>query len=164
MMLRLRVVGLAFAVAVLSVDAAQAQQADYDAPPTETLYPLPKVDDAVPWELLLDVELVYEGIDLVPEYNEEAQALAGERVKLVGFLLPLAADQKRGLLSMISPDCPFCLPGGPQTFVELIAPEPLEWTSDAVVVTGRFELLEDSLSGYFYRMTEVELVDDPSMS
>ena len=139
-------------------------QTEYTAPPTETLYPLPDVEGAVPWELLLDVELVYEGIDLVPEYSQAAWDLNGETVKLVGFLLPLAADQKRGLLSMISPDCPFCLPGGPQTFVELIAPNPLEWTSDAVVVTGTFELLEDSLSGFYYRMTDVELVETPSMS
>ena len=159
-----RVAGIVLLLCALMAGAAVAQQADYEAPPVETLYPLPDVEDAVPWELLLDVELVYEGIDLVPEYSQDLHKLNGERVKMVGFLLPLAADQKRGLLSMISPDCPYCLPGGPQTFVELIASQPLDWTSDAVVVSGRLELLEDSLSGYYYRMTDVELVDTPSMS
>ncbi len=147
-----------------SVASAIEFQTEYNAPPTETLFPLPEVEGAVPWELLLDVELVYEGIDLVPEYSKAAWDLNGEQVKIVGFLLPLAADQKRGLLSMISPDCPFCLPGGPQTFVELIAPDPLEWTSEAVVVIGTFELLEDSLSGFYYRMKDVKLVDTSSMS
>lgn len=147
-----------------AVGAVLAQQADYDAPPEETLYPLPDVEGAVPWELLLDVELVYEGIDLVPEYSQAAREIDGEQVKLVGFLLPLAADQKRALLSMISPDCPFCLPGGPQTFVELIANRSLEWSSDAVVVTGRFELLEDSLSGYYYRLIDAELIANPTSS
>lgn len=159
-----RIIGILLALCVAPVCAAMAQQGDYDAPPEETLYPLPEVEGAVPWELLLDVELVYEGIDLVPEYSEAAREIDGEKVMLVGFLLPLAADQKRALLSMISPDCPFCLPGGPQTFVELVANDSLEWTSDAVAVTGRFELLEDSLSGYYYRMTDVELIADPSMS
>jgi len=144
--------------------AVVAQQADYDAPPVDTLFPLPDVEGAVPWEVLLDVELVFEGIDLVPEYSEEARAIDGETVKMVGFLLPLDATGTRQLLSMVSPNCPFCLPGGPNTFVELIADEPVEWTDDAVVVSGRFELLEDSLSGYYYRMTEVDLVDDPSTS
>lgn len=160
----MRLFGVVLALWVFAAAAVSAQQADYDAPPVDTLFPLPDVEGAVPWEVLLDVELVFEGIDLVPEYSEEARALDGETVKVVGFLLPLDATGTRQLLSMVSPNCPFCLPGGPNTFVELIADETVEWTDEAVVVSGRFELLEDSLSGYFYRMTDVELVDTPSMS
>ncbi len=139
----------------LGADAAVAQQAEYDAPPVDTLFPLPEVEGAVPWDLLLNVELVFEGIDLVPDYGEDVRALDGETVKMVGFLLPLDAAGTRLLLSMISPNCPYCLPGGPETFVELIARDKVEWTDDAAVISGRFELLEDSLSGYYYRMIDV---------
>jgi hypothetical protein len=159
-----RIVAACLMICAICAGPAVAQQADYDAPPTDTLFPLPKVEGAVPWEHLLDVELVFEGIDLVPEYSEEVQAFDGETVKMVGFLLPLDAAGNRFLLSMISPNCPFCLPGGPATFVELIADDPVEWSDDAVVISGRFELLEDSLSGYYYRMTEVIRLEDPKTS
>jgi hypothetical protein len=145
----------------LGVSAGVAQQSDYDAPPADTLYPLPEIKGAVPWELLLNVELVFEGIDLVPDYSEDVRALDGETVKMVGFLLPLDSTGTHLLLSMISPNCPYCLPGGPEMFVELIANDKIEWTDDAAVVSGRFELLEDSLSGYFYRMTDVVRIEDP---
>jgi len=145
----------AAAFAVAGALAPAQAQTKYDRPPGDTLYPLPEVSGAVPWELLVNVDMVYEGVDLVPEYSDEVRALVGETVKMVGFLVPLDAARTHVLLSMISPNCPYCLPGGPETFVELIADEPIEYSNDAVVVTGRFELLHDSLAGYYYRMTEV---------
>lgn len=148
---------LALVILLLLVAPVWAQQTpDYEAPPVDTLYPLPKVEGAVPWDLLLTIQLIYEGIDLVPEYPPEVLALEGEQVQVVGFLMPLAMDGTRGLLSMISPACPFCLPGGPETFVELLADEPMEWTEDAVLVVGRLELMADSYSGFYYRLRETE--------
>lgn len=128
-------------------------------PPANTLYPLPEVEGTVPWEWLAGVEMVFEGIDLVPDYRAELRALDGGPATVVGFLMPLAADGRRALLSMVSPNCPFCLPGGPETFVELLADSPLAFSEDAVVVRGRLELLEDSWSGYFYRLHGAERVE-----
>ncbi len=153
------------ACAIVAVLAASGPAGGQDAPPgppAETLYPLPEVEGAVPWELLADVELVFEGIDLVPAYRPELRALDGEAVTLVGFLMPLAADGRRSLLSMVSPACPFCLPGGPETFVELLADDPIAFTDEAVAVGGRLELLEDSLSGYFYRLHDAVRLEDPT--
>jgi len=156
---------LVFAIAMLIAAPVWAQQAqDYEAPPVDTLYPLPEVEGAVPWELLLNIQLIYEGIDLVPEYPPDIQALEGEQVQVVGFLMPLAMDGTRGLLSMISPACPFCLPGGPETYVELLAEEPMEWTEDAVLVVGKLELLADSYSGFYYRLRETERLPMPPSS
>ena len=145
----------------LAAGLAVAQDAP-PGPPAETLYPLPDVEGAVPWEWLAGVELVFEGIDLVPDYRAELRALDGEPVTLVGFLMPLAADGRRLLLSMISPNCPYCLPGGPESFVELLADEPIAFSEEAVVVGGRLELLEDSYSGYFYRLHGAARVGEPA--
>ena len=125
--------------------------------------PLPEVAGAVPWEWLADVRMAFEGIDLVPEYRPELRALDGEAVTLVGFLVPArrrraAPAAQHGLAEL----CPYCLPGGPETFVELLADAPIAFTDQAAVVTGRLELLEDSLSGYFHRLHGAECVDDPA--
>ena len=150
---------LAAAAPAFGEDAAVAPP----GPPAETLYPLPEVEGAVPWQWLADVAMEYEGIDLVPRYRPELRALNGETVTLVGFPIPLSTDGRRLLLSMISPSCPFCLPGGPETFVELLADEPIAFTDEAAAVAGRLELLEDSLSGYFYRLHGARRLPDAAM-
>ncbi len=154
-----RLAALLLAAALLAPMTA-AQNAP--GPPANTLYPLPDVEGAVPWEWLAGVQMVFEGIDLVPDYRPELRALDGEQVTLVGFLMPLSADGKRQLLSMISPNCPFCLPGGPATFVELLADRAIDWTDDAVVVGGRLELLEDDWSGYYYRLHDARRLAGPA--
>ena len=126
----------------------------------DTLYPLPEIDGALPWDVLAGVEVAAEGAGVAIAYADEVLALDGEIVKMVGFLLPLGGDGRRQLLSRNSPNCPFCLPGGPEGFVELICDDPVDYTMDAVVVAGVFELLRSEGDGYFYRMTDVEQLDE----
>ena len=120
--------------------------------------PLPEVDGAVSWDLLSKVDLVWDDNDLVPDYSDEIRKLDGERIKMVGFVIPLDSLGQRQLLSVNSPHCPFCLPAGPSGFVELNCEEPLEFTTEPVVVTGVFKLLIQDWSGYYYRMDDVREV------
>ena len=71
-------------------------------------------------------------------------------------MLPLenAERQRHFLLTANPPSCFFCLPGGPETVVEVMAREPVAFGLDAVVMDGRLQLLEDDDSGLLYRMTE----------
>ena len=120
--------------------------------------PLPEVDGAVSWDILSKVDLVFDDNDLVPDYSDEIRKLDGERIKMVGFVIPLDSLGQRQLLSVNSPHCPFCLPAGPAGFVELNCEEPLEFTTEPVVVTGVFKLLIQDWSGYYYRMDDVREV------
>ena len=117
--------------------------------------PLPEVDGAVSWDLLSKVDLVWDDNDIVPDYSDEIRKLDGERIKMVGFVIPLDSLGQRQLLSVNSPHCPFCLPAGPEGFVELNCEEPLEFTTEPVVVTGVFKLLIQDWVGYYYRMDDV---------
>lgn len=140
----------------------QNGQATIDNPWAEGGYnpiPLPEVDGAVPWETLHQVELVFDGPDLVPEFGDEVQELSGERIKMVGFMLPLDAGGERILLSQFAPHCPFCLTAGPESFVELQCNEPIEMSLDPIVVEGELQVIDNSLEGYYYRMADVSLVD-----
>ena len=145
--------GLALTLALLA-GAAQAQT------PPDTLYPLPEIDGALPWDTLADVDAGADGATVAVFYGEAVLALDGENVKMVGFLLPLGGDGRRQLLSRNSPNCPFCLPTGPEGFVELICDDPIDYSMEAVVVAGVFEVLRDAASGYYYRMTDVEQLDE----
>ena len=113
----------------------------------------------MPWETLAAVELVMDGPDMVPEYGADVQALDGETITMVGWMLPLDSTGERILLSQYAPHCPFCMTAGPESFVELYSDGPIEMTLDPIVVEGRFELLEQSWEGYYYRMAEVTEVE-----
>jgi uncharacterized protein len=99
------------------------------------------------------------------DYSTEVKALDGQEVKLMGFLYPLEGglEHKRFLLTAWPPSCPFCLPAGPSQMVEVFCQEPVEFTEGAILMAGRFELLEDDPSGMYYRMQdakELERYDD----
>lgn len=121
---------------------------------------LPEVEGAIPWDLLLEATLEYDPRfnEMKPAFTPEVEALDGTEVKLVGFNIPLDSSGQRLLLSLISPSCPFCLPGGPETFVEVEAMEPIPLEIEPIIVEGTFRLLDEGLwTGYFYRMTDARL-------
>ena len=120
----------------------------------------PEVEGTVPWADLAEVELVMDenGMDLVPAFSDTLKALDGQAVQMVGFLLPLDSDGRRMLLSMVSPHCPFCMPGGPETFVELVSDGPIELTMEPVLVEGELELLKEAWNGYYYRLPKARVV------
>ena len=50
--------------------------------------------------------------------------------------------------------CQFCLPGGPNSIIEVFLKTPRKYTTDAIVVSGTMNLLKDDPSGFYYRMIE----------
>jgi uncharacterized protein len=127
-------------------------------------------EGVVGWDTLGDLDVTTEVIAPLQarfhtDYSEEIRALDGQEVKLMGFIYPLEGglEHKRFLLTAWPPSCPFCLPAGPSQMVEVFCEEPVEFTEGAILMAGRFELLEDDSSGMYYRMRgakEVERYDD----
>jgi hypothetical protein len=50
--------------------------------------------------------------------------------------------------------CAFCMPGGPESLVEVKSKTPVKYTFDAIVMTGKLEVLKDDPTGIFYRLTD----------
>jgi hypothetical protein len=133
-----------------------------------TLYQVP--EGVVGWDTLGNLDVRTEVIAPLQarfhtDYSKEIKALDGREVKLMGFIYPLEGglEHKRFLLTAWPPSCPFCLPAGPSQMVEVFCQEPVEFTEGAILMAGRFELLEDDPSGMYYRMQgakEVERYDD----
>ena len=113
----------------------------------------------VPWELLQQAKTVQKGEKKFgPEFTREIRKLDRQQVKLYGFMMPLdqSARQKRFLLASFPPHCSFCLPGGPESMVEVIADKPIEFTYEPIVVAGRLAVLEDDV--VYYRLTNATAV------
>ena len=127
--------------------------------------PLPA--GTVPWQLLRQVKLVEvkgKGAkpgtpQMLPEFGPRIQELDKKEVKLYGFVMPLStsARQKHFLLSPLPSHCPYCVYQGPDSLVEVLAKIPVEYNQwEPIIVTGRFELVNDSQ--LFYRLTNAEAV------
>ena len=50
--------------------------------------------------------------------------------------------------------CSFCVPGGPESMVEVKTRTPLRYSMEPVVVEGRLLVLADDPYGLYYRITE----------
>ena len=50
--------------------------------------------------------------------------------------------------------CGFCLPGGPESMIEVRAKTPVKYSMEIVVVEGKFAVLNDDPYGLYYRMTD----------
>lgn len=120
----------------------------------------PAVEDGLPWEDLMRARVQYRDMKLFADFPPEVADLAGQTVKVWGFMMPLEADLEQSwfLLASNPPSCFFHVPGGPAGTVEVFAREGIEMSWDAVVLEGRFEPLQASETGVVYRLHDARVV------
>jgi hypothetical protein len=138
---------------------ANAQhQAPPGVDPAAAFKPLPERKDVLSWKLLSQVELVKQKDRYVPQFSADVSALDKKNVKVQGFMMPLEMGDKQShfVLAAMPTSCAFCLPGGPESMVEVKMKTPVKYSFDALVVTGRLAVLKDDPSGIFYRITDAE--------
>ena len=133
--------------------------AQHQAPPgvdPNQFKPLPERKDVVSWKTLSQVELVKQKDRYVPQFAKDVSALDQKEVKVQGFMMPLEVGDKQShfVLTAMPQSCAFCLPGGPESMVEVKSKTPVKYTFDAVVVSGKLTVLKDDPTGIFYRITD----------
>jgi hypothetical protein len=76
--------------------------------------------------------------------------------RVQGFMVPLDAKelQVHFLLTTVPLTCSFCIPGGPESMIEVRAKLPVRYGLEPVVVQGRLQLLKDDPYGLFYRLVD----------
>ena len=147
---------LLFAVLLAFAGPALAQ---HQAPPgvdPNQFKPLPDRKDVVSWKTLSQVELVKQKDRYVPQFAKDVAALDQKEVKVQGFMMPLQVGDKQShfVLTAMPQSCAFCLPGGPESMVEVKTKTPVKYTFEAVVLTGKMTILKDDPTGVFYRLTD----------
>ena len=75
-------------------------------------------------------------------------------------MMPLDPGEKQThfLLTSVPMTCSFCVPGGPESMVEVKTRTPVKYSLDVVVVQGRFAVLKDDPYGLYYRITDAAAV------
>ena len=117
---------------------------------------LPERKDVVSWQTLSQVELVKQKDRYVPKFAPGVAALDQKDVKLQGFMMPLGIGDKQThfVLSAMPQSCAFCMPGGPESMVEVKTKTPVKYTFEPVVVSGKLVVLKDDPTGIFYRIID----------
>ena len=134
----------------------QPPQAQPGAAPPADFKPLPERKDVVSWKLLAQVELVKVKDRYQPQFSSGVAALDAKEVKLQGFMMPLEMGDKQShfILSATPQSCAFCMPGGPESLVEVKTKRPLAFGLEPIVLTGKLSVLKDDPAGVYYRLTD----------
>ena len=121
-----------------------------------TAQSLPDRKDIVSWKLFAQVELVKVKDRFQPQFSSTVAALDAKEVKVQGFMMPLEMGDKQShfILSATPVDCAFCMPGGPESLVEVKTRKPLAYGMEPIVLSGKLAVLKDDPSGVFYRLRD----------
>ena len=123
--------------------------------------PLAAREDVVAWSTLTSVKSRREKNRYLPKFTMEQMALNQKIQRIQGFMMPLdpGASQTHFLLSAVPLTCPFCIPGGPESMIEVRSKKPVKYSMEPVVVEGRFLVLTDDAYGLYYRITDASSVN-----
>ena len=118
--------------------------------------PLVERKDVVSWNVFSQVELVKQKDRYVPKFAPNIAALENKEIKVQGFMMPLQMGDKQShfVLTATPQSCAFCLPGGPESMVEIKAKTPVKYTFEPVVISGKLSILKDDPTGIFYRIVD----------
>lgn len=125
--------------------------------------PFPPIEaraDVLPWSVLTNVKTKVEKNAVVPVYPSTVTALDQKSQRVQGYMMPLepGEKQKHFLLSSVPLTCAFCVPGGPESMVEVKTKSPVKYSMEVVVVEGQFAVLKNDPYGLYYRMTDAVAV------
>jgi hypothetical protein len=128
--------------------------------PNSPIAPLPERADVLPWSVLTDVKTKPVKNRLLPAFPATVQALNDKPQRIQGFMMPLGPGerQRHFLLSSVPLSCSFCVPGGPESMVEVKTRTPVKYSLEPVVVEGKFAVLADDPYGLYYRITDAVAV------
>ncbi len=124
--------------------------------PDSPIAPLPARNDVVPWSVLTAVKTKTEKNRILPVFDAQQLTLNKKTQRIQGFMMPLEPGerQRHFLLSSVPLSCSFCVPGGPESMVEVKTKTPVRYTLEPVTVEGNFAVLNDDPYGLYYRMTD----------
>ena len=122
--------------------------------------PLSARDDVIAWSVLSALKTKTVNNRIVPVFTMSQLALHQKTQRIQGFMMPLdpGATQRHFLLSSVPLTCGFCMPGGPESMVEVKSKTPVKYSMEPVVVEGRCRVLNDEAFGMYYCITDASSV------
>lgn len=123
--------------------------------PQSAFPPLVPRPGVVPWSTLADVSVKFQKPKILTTYAPAVLKLNATKIKVEGYMTPLEAgtQHRHFLLLSVPPTCPFCVPGGAESMIEVRTDQAIAYTQQAIVIEGRLQVLKDDPLGFYYRMS-----------
>ncbi|MBD8491188.1 hypothetical protein IFO69_20715 [Echinicola sp. CAU 1574] len=97
----------------------------------------------------------------LPVFSDKVKQMEGKEVFADGYIIPFEGMFKPEhiiLSSLPLAECFFCGSGGPETVMEVMLTDPIEYTSKRVRVKGKLKLNAKDPEKLMYILTDAELV------
>jgi len=146
--------------ALLIPTASSAMQKGGKAPVSDVWKPAATPRGGTPWSVLQATrEVTRKNADgyivSKPVFTPQVRALAGKRITVSGYMMPLdnLGKQKHFVLLAYPPGCPFHFHALPNQFIEVVAATPFPLKEDRpTIVSGVLQLVGQNESGIFYKL------------
>lgn len=97
-----------------------------------------------------------------PIFGPEIKALEGKPITVKGYIIPTDGykSHKEFVFSAYPYSmCFFCGGAGPETVMEVVARNPIKYTTDPITIKGKLKLNASDVNKLIYALTDVELVN-----
>ncbi len=95
----------------------------------------------------------------VPVFSEQVKALEGKEVILKGYIIPIEGykSHKEFIFSAYPYNmCFFCGGAGPETVMEVLAAEPVEYSAEQIMLKGKLSLNDSDINRLMYLLTDAK--------
>ncbi len=99
----------------------------------------------------------------VPVFSDDITSLEGKEVTVKGYIIPVEGYKSHNefIFSAYPYNmCFFCGGAGPETVMEVIAKEPIQYTAEAITIKGKLATNADDINRLLYALSDVVLVKD----
>jgi hypothetical protein len=89
-------------------------------------------------------------------FDPNIEMLDGTEVIVDGYMMPYDDEptQQQFLLTAYQAHCPYCIPGGMPSMIDVIMSKPIMLTNRVVSVRGRLQILRGDEFGLLYQMVD----------
>jgi hypothetical protein len=97
----------------------------------------------------------------VPVFSEEIKAMEGKTIEISGYIVPVEGykSHEEFVFSAYPYNmCFFCGGAGPETVMEVVAKEPVKYSTNRITLRGKLTLNDSDINQLMYLLTDAELV------
>ena len=99
----------------------------------------------------------------VPVFSKDVKALEGKEVVMKGYIIPVEGykSHKEFIFSAFPYNmCFFCGGAGPETVMEVLSKEPIEYSAESVKLKGILRLNNKDINQLMYKLEDATLVNE----
>ena len=96
-----------------------------------------------------------------PVFSEDIKAMEGKEITIKGYIIPVEGYKSHTefIFSAFPYNmCFFCGGAGPETVMEVVASEPVKYTTESVTLSGILRLNADDINTLMYKLEDAKMI------